>query len=145
MITAIRMISGAAHPAIHRYRHLKAAAEIAQAGQPGFLGLEYEAVLRLLSDYEATLDLLAANEAHNQRQAEEDPSLPEPPATGKRLPAVIDSSPEAERYRDAMRSLIKEHGLTMDTRPDGLIRIHGYDVDLLVRDLINTTEYDFRR
>lgn len=145
MMTAIKTLSGATHPAIHRYRHLKAAAEIAQAGQPGFLGLEYEAVLRLLSDYEATLDLLAANEARNQRQAEEDPGPPEAPATGKRLPAVIDSSPEAERYRDAMRGLIKGHGLSMETRPDGLIHIRGYDVDLLVRDLINTSAGDFKR
>jgi len=145
MMPAVTTLSEVTHPAIHRYRHLKTAAELAQTGQPGFLGLEYEAVLSLLSDYKATLDLLAAKEACDQRQAEDDPRLPSAPATGRRVPTVIDTSPEAESRREKIRALIRDRGLSMTTRPDGLIHIKGPGVDLLVRDLIHAHAGDLRR
>lgn len=127
--------------ATHNYAGLKHIAASARdsADYRVRLGIEYDAILSLIAENEL-LRQQAPPVANVEPAAEPLPAEPR-----KRVPTIFPMSPAAERHRQQMRDLISSTGLAMDTRPDGLIHISGFDVDLLVRDLVNVIPSDFVR
>lgn len=96
---------------------------------------------------DAILQLIAEHEALTHQGAPTTPTAPpeEEVTAARRVPTVFPMSPAAQRHRREIRELIDSCGLSLETRPDGLIHISGYDVDLLVRDLMNVTPTDISR